>query len=97
MIVKTGPICGPSYVRIDQSEISIMKVDQSEIRPVCAEHAEEDGEEQRGVEVVVVGPLAGGLPVEGGVAGARAHDPVWGGLYYQHYEEYADVVAYGQV
>ena len=48
----------------------------SEIRPVCAEHAEEDGEEQRGVEVVVVGPLAGGLPVEGGVAGARAHDPV---------------------
>ena len=51
----------------------------SEIRPVCAEHAEEDGEEQRGVEVVVVGPLAGGLPVEGGVTGARAHDPVWEG------------------
>ena len=63
----------------------------SEIRPVCAEHAEEDGEEQRGVEVVVVGPLAGGLPVEGGVAGARAHDPVWGGSYYcQHYEEFED-------
>ena len=40
--------------------------------PVSAEHAEEDGEEERGVELVIIGPLAAHVQAEAVVARAGA-------------------------